>query len=92
MEAPIPGNERRVRERLYIEAGKQVVHHRVADQHDLPQFGAARARHLGSHPTDCVSYERRQSRIGQGIEDTAHHVGAMRGLRIQARAQTEDFT
>lgn len=87
--------ERAVGEGLYIEAGEEVLHHRIAHDHDVfepggeivegeEKFGNDLAKLLTDEPGEDVPLAGLYGEV-----NAAHHIRAMLRLSIQGRADCE---
>ncbi len=84
------GLERHMRKRLDIEPGKQMMHHRVADQHYLGNLLFAACSKLRNHLPKCKTHRGGQIGSGQRCLDSLHHVRAERCLRIEIGLDREN--
>lgn len=91
----ILGFERVMRERLKIDAAKEMVHHRVAHEDDIPQVRLILANAFEEVFDQFANLFSRQPRqLGLALPrdrelDAAHDVRAVTGLRVQGRPDAE---
>ena len=83
--AQMPRCKRCVGKRLHVAAGKQVMHHGVAHQHDLGNLLLSSARETRHHGAERLSDHRRKIVAVERCANTVHHVGAEADLRVQLR-------
>ena len=83
--------ERHMRERFGIELAKQMMHYGIADQHDFYYVLFLAGGDVVDHGSEKIPNQYGKVTAALREANPAHHVGALDGLGIQARAQAKQF-